>query len=216
MQSGEKLKIHAQAWNRMLDSIATKPGSMAAGLEYQSAPYTWVYARNSTGNDVDSWAVMAISGFDISPDSDPVAQHQFERMPVLTTNVASSTTTGWCVSVEPIKNNTIGRVAVAGAVQVQLIELPKAASFQVLWKDSVWALVVLGGTTVRLGTISANWNKGATATVTEKAGDGGNIYGNPTFTATNHFATVSVPAQSTRRVACALIGSTWVLIAAEC
>lgn len=199
----------------MLDSIATKPGNMAAGLEYQSAPYTWVYARNSTGADVDQWAVMAISGFDISPDSDTVAQQQFERMPVLTANIPSNTTTGWCVSIEPIKNSTIGRVAIAGAVQVKAADLPKVARFTVLWKSSDWALIVIGGSSVRLGTISANWNKGATATVTEQSGDGTAISPTVTFTAKNYFADVTV-SSGTKRVACTQIGSTWVLIAAEC
>lgn len=68
---------------------------------------------------------------------------------------------------------------------------------------------------VRLGTISATWIKGSTATVTEQNGDGSAISGNPTFTATNHFATVTVTT-GTKRVACMLIGSTWVLTAAEC
>lgn len=72
-----------------------------------------------------------------------------------------------------------------------------------------------GGEPVRLGTISATWNKGATATVTEINGDGTAISGNPTFTAKNWFATVTVTT-GTKKVACAPVGDTWILIAAEC
>jgi hypothetical protein len=51
--------------------------------------------------------------------------------------------------------------------------------------------------------------------VTQQAGDGTALSPATTFTATNYFATVTV-SSGTRRVACALIDSTWVLIAAEC
>lgn len=216
VQSGEKLKIHAQAWNRMLDSISTKPGNSAGGLEYHSAPYTWVYCKNATGSTVNRWGVMAITGVEITPTSTAGgATAEFERMPVLTGSTVTNTTTGWCVAVEPIENNKIGRVAIAGAVQVKAADLPKVARFAVVWKNSDWALIVMHPGT-RLGTISANWNKGATATVTEQSGDGTAISPTVTFTAKNYFADVTVPSQSTRRVACAQIGSTWVLIAAEC
>lgn len=68
---------------------------------------------------------------------------------------------------------------------------------------------------IRLGTISATWSKGSTATVTQQNGDGTAMAGSPTFTAKNYFSTVTV-LSGTKRVACALIDATWVLIAAEC
>lgn len=71
------------------------------------------------------------------------------------------------------------------------------------------------GDNVRLGTIASSWTKGETATVTQQNGDGTAMVGNPTFTAKNYFASVTV-SSGTKRVACALVGSTWILIAAEC
>jgi hypothetical protein len=68
---------------------------------------------------------------------------------------------------------------------------------------------------VRLGTISATWAKGATATVTEQNGDGSAKSPASTFTAKNYFAAVTVTS-GTKRVACAKVDDTWMLIAAEC
>lgn len=221
IEKGQRLSsaISARAWNRAQEAadrvLGAQPGVSGDGVSGTSAPYTWVYARNDTGATVNRWGVMAITGVAITPTATPGgATAQFERLPTLTIGDQTGTTTGWCVAVEPIESGKLGRVAIAGAVQVKVADLPKAARSAVLWKDSNWAIILINPGT-RLGTISANWSKGQTATVTEQNGDGTAISGNPTFTAKNYFADVTVPS-GTRRVACAQIGSTWVLIAAEC
>lgn len=68
---------------------------------------------------------------------------------------------------------------------------------------------------VRLGTIGATWAKGTTATVSELLGDGTEPPAPTEFEATNYFADVTVGSGEVK-VACALVGSTWILIAAEC
>lgn len=72
-----------------------------------------------------------------------------------------------------------------------------------------------GEDSVRLGTISATWNKGAEATVTQIKGDGSAISPPVTFSAKNWFATVTV-SSGTKKVACAKVDGTWLLVAAEC
>lgn len=67
----------------------------------------------------------------------------------------------------------------------------------------------------RLGTVSATWNKGSTATVTQLNADGTTLSPTVTFTATNHFATITITS-GTRKVLCALVGDRWLLVAAEC
>lgn len=67
----------------------------------------------------------------------------------------------------------------------------------------------------RLGTISATWTKGSTATVTQIKADGTTLSPTVTFTATNHFATVTVTS-GTRKVLCVFVGDRWLLVAAEC
>jgi hypothetical protein len=72
---------------------------------------------------------------------------------------------------------------------------------------------------VRLGTIDASWSKGTTATVSELLGDGTEPPVAIQFEAVNYFADVTVEGSGGSgevKVACALVGSTWILIAAEC
>jgi hypothetical protein len=57
--------------------------------------------------------------------------------------------------------------------------------------------------------------KGTTATVTQLKPDGSALSPTRTFTATNWFAAVTV-SSGTKKVACASVGSLWILIAAEC
>ena len=246
VRPGERLVISARAWNRAQEAadrvLGAATGFGGAGSRDFSAPYTWVYARNGTGSTVNRWGILAITGVEITPTSDAsaAATEQFQQMPVLTGGTPSATTTAWCVAIEPIASNAIGRVAVAGVVQCKLevtsaddkfaackasaSELKTGTSGEatILWKDSgtgsgKWAFVRFGGAGggVRLGTISATWTKGNTATVTEQNGDGSAKSPTTTFTAKNYFATVTV-ASGTKRVACARVDDTWILLAAEC
>lgn len=240
-----KTAISASAWNRAQDAadivLGQRPGFAAESEAASTTPYTAVVVKNTTANDLPRWGVLGITGIDVAPSAGP----QFEAMPVLSGGVPTATTNeAFGIAVEPIRAGGYGRFAVAGVVQTRLEVIsgsagaagPKAGSVAelqtggfgaaVLWRESgtganKWALVRLGGgggggTGVRLGTISATWTKGNAATVTQQNGDGTARTGNPTFTARNFFATVTVPSGQARRVACALIDSTWVLIAAEC
>jgi hypothetical protein len=112
---------------------------------------------------VARWGVLAITGVAITPTgSSGDATASFEEMPVLTGGTPSATTTAWCVAVEPIAANSVGRVAVGGVVQCKAsignsahkfvrakastTELESAWSGEglILWQASGWALVRLG------------------------------------------------------------------------
>jgi hypothetical protein len=117
---------------------------------------------------VARWGVLAITGVAITPTSSSGgATASFEEMPVLTGGTPSATTTAWCVAVEPIAANAVGRVAVGGVVQCKVevtsaddkfvackastSELKTGTTGEglILWKDSgtgsnKWALVRLG------------------------------------------------------------------------
>jgi hypothetical protein len=221
LESGQPLHdaVSARAWNRAQDAadivLGCNGGSSGVSGLATSSPYTAVYAKNG-GSDLARWGILAITGVEITPTgSSGGATAQFESMPVLTGAAPSDTTTAWCVAVEPIKAGKIGRVAVAGVVQVKVADLGKAAGAGLLWKNSEWALVSIGSGGMRLGTISASWSKGSTATVTEQNGDGSAKSPTTTFTAKNYFATVTVTS-GTKRVACAKVDDTWILLAAEC
>lgn len=68
---------------------------------------------------------------------------------------------------------------------------------------------------VWLGKISSTWLKGATKTVIKLKADGSVQTPEFTFQAVNYFTDISVDCGD-RKVCCADIGGTWVLIAAEC
>lgn len=225
IEKGQSLAkaISARAWNRAQQAadivLGVQPGATAEPKPGESSPYTWVYARNASGSAASRWSVLAITGVEITPTGAAGgATAEFERMPCLTGGaVSGGETRERCVAVEPIAAGAIGRVAIAGAVQVKAADLGKLPSAHVLWKDTNWALVRLSSSDVvlRLGTISATWNKGSTATVTQTKGDGTTLSPTVTFTATNHFATVTV-STGTKKVACGKVDETWILIAAEC
>ena len=216
VRPGQRLQIAASQINAVNEMMRVDTGFRAGPVSRQaSSPYTWVYGKSSSA--VSRWGVMAITGMEVTPTSDDNADatKQFQSMPVLTLGATSSSTTAWCVAIEPIAANKIGRVAVSGAVQIKASDLPKASGATVLWKDTNWALVVAGGREPRLGTISATWTKNATATVTQIQADGSALSPAVTFSATNYFATVTV-ASGTKKVLCVFVGDRWLLVAAEC
>jgi hypothetical protein len=216
VRPGDPIRLAAEQING-LNRLLQQGGGFGGPADVQlPTPYTWVYGRNSGGTTIDRWRVAAISGIAATPTSDnaAAATQQFQRMPIVTLAAWTSSAAAVCVAVEPIPAGGIGRVAVGGAVQVKAadaVKLPGAA----IYTGADWSLMQLGSASVRVGTISATWAKGATATVTQQNGDGTAITPTQTFVARNHYATITV-SSGTKRVGCALAGSTWVLIAAEC
>lgn len=86
-------------------------------------------------------------------------------MPVLTVDFPSTNQERTCVAIEPIAEDKIGKVAVAGAVQVRKNNLPVLADCSVLWSDDNWALVILGAGSVRLCKTTAAWPRNTEATL---------------------------------------------------
>lgn len=232
---GEKLRVPARAWNRLMDEIAVAPGATGDGVGQWAAPYTVVYAKNSAGQDVPRWGAMAITGLESVPAGvDAPSTRQFEEMPILSGGVPTTSTTAWCIAVDPIKAGQIGRVAVDGVVQCKVAvsdsthgfvrtrasvaELESATSGDavILYKQSgtgsgKWALIRFssrGGGAVVRGVFSSNWLKGETATVIDA------FNSNQTYTARNYFA--SLTTSTAKACAIALVGGEWILIAAEC
>jgi hypothetical protein len=240
LEPGQPLRgaISARAWNRAQDAadlvLGANPGTEGVPGSPVLKPYTWVYCKPSV--TVARWGVLAITGMEITPTSSAGgATASFEEMPVLTGGTPSATTTAWCVAVEPIAANAVGRVAVGGVVQCKVdvtsaddkfvackasaAELKTGTSGEglILWKESgtgtgKWALVRLaagGAQGVKRGTFSAPWNKGSTKTVTD-AVTSGTTYAS----VQNYFASVS--GTGTKACAIAYVGTEWILIAAEC
>jgi hypothetical protein len=148
--------------------LGANPGTEGVPGSPVLKPYTWAYCRPSV--TVARWGVLAITGVAITPTSSAGgATASFEEMPVLTGGTPSATTTAWCVAVEPIAANAVGRVAVGGVVQCKVevtsaddkfvtckasaSEMKTGARGEglILWKEdgtgtNKWALVRIGAT----------------------------------------------------------------------
>lgn len=211
VRPGDPITLAASQVNGLNRLLATSGGYGGAAGIAEQLPYTWLPCRVAAA--VARWDVLAITGLEVTPTT-ANGISQFQSMPLVTGAAPSATTTAWGVAVEPIAAGRVGRLAVAGVVQAKTADLGKCGGYQLLWRDATWALIQIGGG-LRLGTISATWTKGQTATVTEQYGDGSSRPGAPTFQATNWFATITV-SSGTKRVACGRTDGRWILIAAEC
>ena len=205
IEPGQPLRgaISARAWNRAQDAadlvLGANPGTAGIPGSPVLKPYTWAYCKPSV--TVARWGVLAITGMEITPTSSSGgATASFEEMPVLQGGTPSATTTAWCVAVEPIAANAVGRVAVGGVVQLKVADLGKASGAHVLWKDSTWALIRMQAGVIR-GTFSGTWTKGSTTTVTDAVVSGA------TYTAKNYIATLSGSA-----CLIAYVADEWVLV----
>ena len=236
-KKGDK-KIPHQVWNRVVRNVndleAGKYGIVANSVGV--ARDLDVITIKNTGLLLQAYSVVEITGIVFSPTGMSGA---FQDTAAVTADIPSSNAvTTYAVTLEPIDAGKFGKAAASGIVPCRIDVSDASHKFAVaaqnsvrlasknggdstiIWKESgtglKWALVRLGsGGGVVLGTVSQTWNKGGTATVTPQKGDGTEISGASTFTAKNYFATVTVSG-TPKRVACALIDSTWVLIAAEC
>jgi len=160
---------------------------------------------------------MAIKGVQIDPTYDDAATktRQFQSMPVLTAGTADSQTAAWCVAIEPIKAQSIGRVAVSGVVQIKSSDINKVVGALVIWRNDYWSLVRIDAV-ARMGKVTSMWTKGYSADVTVINADGTDTSSPITFSAFNHFAAVLGSTDNPKKVACVNIGGMWILIAAEC
>jgi hypothetical protein len=218
IEAGDPLStaISARAWNRAQDAadlvLGEGTGFAGSPSAMRSAPYAWVYGKNGSGSAVQRWAVVKIGGMAIAPtSSDTNAQtRQFESMPVLSlVSSSSSSEFGSGVAVEPIATDKVGRVAVAGAVQVKASDLGKLDGAAVLWKDANWALVVLGGgSSIRHCVFVGAWPIGGSKSCTVKDST-------EELDVKNYFHQIGADCGE-RDAAVAKIGSEWVLLVAQC
>jgi hypothetical protein len=237
---GQPLRLAAEQINALNKMMRVNAGAAGGPVGVPEQAKNIILCRNDSGSDVARWGVLEISGVVFNPSSGSDAEATFTSTPCVIGVTPTHSAKPFVIAVEPIASGVIGRVAVAGVVQCKLDvaaagdstaggkagsrdELKTGSgSARVLWKQGgtgggKWGLIAIGaaGDGPRLGTISATWNKGTTATVTQIKADGNALSPTVTFQATNHFATVTVDS-GTRKVLCVFVGDRWLLVAAEC
>lgn len=241
---GQRLRLAAEQVNSLNRMMRASHGGqmVSGGLGAADPARNIIYCKNDSGSDVGRWAVLEIGGVVIDPATDADHAESFQATPVVLGVEPTDPAKPFVIAVEPIADGAIGRVAASGVVPVKLdvtaeadtTAASKAGSTgelktgsgpaAVLWKESgtgggKWGLVRFGGggggKQPRLGTISATWTKGATATVTQIKADGAALSPTVTFTATNWFATVTTDG-GTKKVLCVFVEDRWLLAAAEC
>lgn len=239
VRPGQPLRITAKAWNRVLDSVSTRP-EFAGSEGVYSRPCHVVQIKNTTGSTVPKWGVLGITGIVNDPTAGAASLAQFQDVPILEGSVPQDATASkFAVAVEPIAAGKIGRAAVDGVVQVKLnvidvghqfaktststagLDTAGSGEASILWRETgtgtnKWGLVRIGGGPggTRVGKITSSWGKNETQTVQEYSDAGVSL--ETTFEAINRFADLSASSSAPKWVACALIGSKWHLIAAEC
>jgi hypothetical protein len=122
VRPGDKLEIQARAWNQVIDQVTTKP-RFATGDPGGSSTYLEVPCENKSGNNVPRWGVLAITGVLVQPTgaSGANATNSFQRQPGVIGVTPSGPVYGrFVIAVEPINNDTIGRVAIDGVVQCKV------------------------------------------------------------------------------------------------
>jgi hypothetical protein len=245
VRRGESLEVSALAWNRLVDTVVTKPRFVGDVEAYPRTNFT-VRVRNSSATGVAKWGVLQIATVLEAPTG-VTGGSTFESWPGLVGVVPTSTAGGsFVVAVEPIKAGEIGMAAVDGVVQVKLdvqdpthrfattksgssssLRTDSNGESTILWKESgtgegKWGLVRIGagsGGGVKVGKITGTWTKGGTQTVWEYTGSGAQASGPSgplSLTGVNRFANVTTTGGAAKWVAVASIDSTWHLIAAEC
>jgi len=129
LEQGQPIRgaISARAWNRAQDAadlvlnsrfnISSIPGNRNA------TPYTEALIQNNTGGDREAYTTIPMSGF-VGSDSWAGNAGNASLLPKMSPLVLNGARISgvleveqpWCVTIEPIKAGSIGRVAVSGVV----------------------------------------------------------------------------------------------------
>jgi hypothetical protein len=174
VRPGEPLKVAADAWNRIVDQVVTKPRFSGEDAAFPATNFT-VRIRNTSTGAVSKWGVLEIVGVLEAATgatgtlATGVAQDIFQSWPGLVGVVPTDNAgAAFAIAVEPIKEGDIGLAAVDGVVQCKLeivdaghrfattktgsaSELKTASSGEasILWKQSgtgsgKWGLIRMG------------------------------------------------------------------------
>jgi hypothetical protein len=154
VRPGEPVRVAAQAWNKIIDQVVTKP--RFDGNTSASPPTNFrVRVRNNTSTGISRWGVLQISDILEAPTG---VGGQFEQWPGVIGGTPASGPEGgvsYVVAVDPIPAGSIGQGAIDGVVQsrvlvlctghqyakpktgeIDYLETADAGPFRILWKGT--------------------------------------------------------------------------------
>ena len=111
---GQKLQIHASTWNAVLRMLRAFQGGTGAGESLDWGGVVTAKATNSTGADLREYrpaTITGVGGYEL-----PTAESDWQRQPLFTLGVPSTSTDVVVVTLEAIPDGQTGLVAIAGAV----------------------------------------------------------------------------------------------------
>ena len=196
VKPGDRLRIAAEQINFLNGLMRPDTGFKGPALPGYESGRNVILARNSSGGDLDRWGVLAITGIEINPTEGETKRRSFEEMPCIVGTMPTATTgAAFCIAVEPIKADKIGRVVVAGVVQAKLnvssssdakllyakphasrdtLKASRSGPARILWKPpnvsgtSLWGLIRIddnGGAQLRIGKTTSLWAKNSLASI---------------------------------------------------
>lgn len=149
VQPGEPLKIHAAAWNKMLDTVR-QPHGLAAAFSGVEQASNVALIRNDSGIAVPACGVLGISGVTRDPEDGEFAGtnqqsgfvREFVRRPILTGVAPQIMTHGerFVVALEPIAVGAVGRAAVGGMFACKVLVTNIQHGFATIRNGSVASL----------------------------------------------------------------------------
>lgn len=243
VNSGQRLKVPAPAWNRLMDLAGAQDGFMS-GPGSPLPMHLTLPAKNDSGALIPRFAILEITGITpaIDAGSYEEGESQFLSQPCVKVNSPSATPKRIVIAAEPITTGSFGRVIVCGVTQCKIdvksashrfakaiegeigsLESSWSGPVEILWSEGVGdekhALVRIGGEpeTFRLARFAGTWAKGATAEVGLCDEDGLPVVPTVVFDVVNYTVDVSTPnASSYGHLGANRLGSVWVLMWFEC
>lgn len=234
VSSGSKLRVPAATWNKLLDSVSEKSemagGWMGAG---KAIPHLTAYGYNPFNSEIPAGSVLSILDIFETPQSQSQWNNErFFDYPAVWLDKWNDSPNP-VVSPEEIKPKSFGKIVISGLTSMRVKTVQAGHNFAaddgtflaktapdgpipLIWKDpsvgndrkALGLLIPAGGaSTLTVGSCSATWPKGSTATVNP-------IYGSePIAGVHNYFFNVAAG----KSVAIEKTASgDWILIAAEC
>lgn len=126
VQSGDQLRIPAEAYNAFIDAVRATRGQQALGAEADSLvrQTTLAKVRNLTGSDRERFAIIGLSQPIVMPS---VNESEFLRQPTFDAVIPAGGYEGrFGVLLEPVPAGKIGMAAIAGFVPVRMLVNPTA------------------------------------------------------------------------------------------